>query len=200
MNVAQIPDRDLVHRKPADQRTPLCGHVRDRKPRVHGERRHSGPRELDRRIQAFIVVIKPAQRNDDVLASDTVRQLAFEHDLNRPRNLPPEFARSPNRGCIRTDNRRSNGAQRAVHIGMRIRCHRERTRNHIPALHHDLVPNARSGRIKIYTLLLRKRFNRAVLLEVRFFLILDVMIERERKLLRIFHLLRADALELAHHC
>ena len=55
------------------------------------------------------------------------------------------------------------------------------------------------GRIEIHALLFRERFNRAVFLQVRFILILDVMIERERELLRIFHFLRADALELAHH-
>ena len=61
------------------------------------------------------------------------------------------------------------------------------------------MPDPRSRRIEVHTLLFGERFNRAVLLQVRFILILDVMVERERKLLRIFHLLSADALELAHH-
>ncbi len=38
-----------------------------------------------------------------------------------------------------------------------------------------------------------------VLLQVRIFLVLDVVIERKDQLLGILDLLRADALELAHH-
>src|ERR1035438_6503876 len=82
---------------------------------------------------------------------------------------------------------------------MGIRCDDERTWDHVPAFHHDLVSNARSRRLPIYSLLLGERFNRAILLQVRFVLVLDVMIERERKLLRILHFLGANALELAHH-
>jgi hypothetical protein len=47
------------------------------------------------------------------------------------------------------------------------------------------MPDPRSRRIEVHTLLFGERFNRAVLLQVRFILILDVMVERERKLLRI---------------
>ncbi len=145
------------------------------------------------------MVIEPAQSDNDVLARSAVRQLAFQHDLNRARNLPPEFARGPHRGCIRANDRRSDRAQRAIHIGVRIRCHHKRTRHHITALHHDLVTNARPRRIEIHALLFCKGFNGAILLQVRFIPILDVVIECESKLLRIFHLLRADALELTHH-
>src|SRR6266849_2620159 len=83
---------------------------------------------------------------------------------------------------------------------MRIRCNHERTGDHISPLHHDLVSNARSGRIEVHALLFGERFNRAVLLLVRFILILDVMVECEHELLRVLHLLCADTLELAHHC
>ena len=68
VNAAHVRDRDRVHREPSDQRTPLGGHVRDGKPRVHRKRRHARPGELDRRVQALVVVVKPAESDDDVLA------------------------------------------------------------------------------------------------------------------------------------
>src|SRR5208283_3123302 len=179
-------------------RAPLGGHIRNRKPRVHRERGHSRPRKLDRRIQAFIMVIKSAQSNNDVFACRSRSKLALQHDLNRPRNLPPEFARRPHRSCIRAYDRRTDCPQRAIHIGVRIRCHYERSGKNISALHHNLVADARARRVKIHAMLLGERFDGAVLFLVRLDLILNIVIQREHHLPRIFQFLRPDTLELAH--
>ena len=81
---------------------------------------------------------------------------------------------------------------------MRIRCDHERTGNYVSAFDHDLVADARARRIEIHAVLFGEGFDGAVLLLVRFVLVLDVVIEGEHHLLRVFQPLRADALELAH--
>ena len=120
LHSSEIRNRDLVDRKPAHQRPPLCGHIRDRKPRIHGKARHAGPGELDSSVQDFIVVVEPTQGDDHVLAGCTLREFAIQNYLNRARDLPPELASCPN-GCgIGSHDRRAHRTQRAIHIRMRI--------------------------------------------------------------------------------
>ena len=110
------------------------------------------------------------------------------------RNLPPEIARGPGSRGVGAHDRRADRAQRAVHIGVRIGGHDERPGNNISALHHDLVADARTRGIEIHAVIFREAFDGLVLLQVRIFLVLDVVIERKHQLLGIVNLLRADAL------
>ena len=195
----KILERDRIHRKPAHQRPPLGGHVGDGKPRVHGKTGHTRPAEFHGRIQHFIVVVEPAQRNDDVFSGRARRQRAFQHHLYGSRNLPPEIAGRPRRRRVRADDRCSHRAQRAIHIGVRIGRDHKRSRHNISPLHHDLVSNTRTRRIEIHAVIFREAFNRLILVQIRVFFILDVVIQRKHQLPGIVNLLRADGLKLLHH-
>src|SRR5579885_1120465 len=81
---------------------------------------------------------------------------------------------------------------------MRVGSDHERSGYHVTALHHDLVPNARTRRVEIYPVLSGKCFDRPVFLLVRLILVLDVVVQRKHQLLRFVDLLRPNALELAH--
>ena len=200
MNTFQVMNRDVVNREPAHQRPPFGAHVRYREARVYGKTGHARTREFHSGVQHFIVVVEPAKRDDDVFACRAVGKLAFENHLDAARNLPPELACCPH-GCpIGTHDRSADRAQGSVHVGVRIGRHDERTRNHIAALHHDLVSYTRTSGIKVDAVLLGERFDRAVLLLVGFLLVLNIVVESEDELLGIVNLLRADPLELAHDC
>ena len=125
-------------------------------------------------------------------------RFAFEHDLDGARNLPPEFARGPNGGCVGAHDRRANGSQRAIHIGVRVRGNHEGTGHDIAALDHDLVSNAGPGRIEIDSVLAAKDSIERYFL-IGFVMILNIVIEREDQLLGIVDRLRTNSFELAHH-
>ena len=66
------------------------------------------------------MVVEAAERNDDIFPGCSFRQFAFQHNLNRPRNLPPEFTGGPGGSGISAHYRRANCAESAVHVGVRV--------------------------------------------------------------------------------
>ena len=198
VHAPQILGRDFVYGEPTHQWSPLRAHVGDREARVHRQAGHARAGEFNCRVQGLIVVVQAAESNNDVFSAHAFGQPAFQHDLNAARNLPPEIPGGPDRGGIGADNRSANGAQRTVHIGVRVGRDYKRSRHDISALNHDLVADARAGRIEIYPVLLREGFNRAVFLQIGFVVILYVVVQGENELPWNTYLLRADRLELAH--
>ena len=196
---AQILNRKLVHREPCHQRSPLGAHVRDGESCIHRQTGHARPHELNRSVECLVVVEEAAQGDDHVFAADTLTQLALQHNLDGPRNLPPEFARGPHRSRIGAYDGRSNGAERSVHIRVRIGGDDKRSRHNITALHHDLVADARTCGIEIDSVFFGKGLDRAVFLQVDLILILDVVIEGKDKLFGLANLFRADCFELTHN-
>ena len=152
--------------------------------RVHAERRHAWAGELDRGVQHFLLVVQAAERDDHVFAGRTRRELAFEHNLDGARNLPPEFAGRPDGRRVGAHHRRADRAERAVHIGVRIGGDDKGAGQHIALLDHDLVADAGARRIEIDALLARERLHGGILGQVRCILILDVVIGGEHWLAR----------------
>ena len=144
------------------------------------------------------MVVEAAQSDDHVFASSALRELAFEDNLDAARNLPPEFPRGPYCCCVSADDGSADGPERTIHVGMRIGGDNERPGHHVSALDHDLVADARTRWIEFHAMLFGKCFDRAVLLQIGFVPVLDVVIESEDKLRWIVNLFGANALELAH--
>jgi hypothetical protein len=126
-------------------------------------------------------------------------QFAFEHNVNRARNLPPEFSCRPYCGGIRAHNRRAHGTEGAIHIRVGVRSDYEGTRCYISTLDHELMANPGTGSVEIDPVLPGECFDRTILLQVRFVMILYVMVEGEDELFRVVDLLCADRLKFAHH-
>ena len=199
VDASQVLDRDLVHREPTDQRAPLSRHVGDGETGIHGKRCDARAAELNGGVEDFIVVVEAAEGDDDVLAGCTFGELAFEADVDRTRDLPPEFAGSPHGGSVGADDGRAYGTERAIHIRVRVRGNHERTGDDIAALDHDLVADAGAGGMEVDPMLAGEGFDGAVFLQVGLVPVLDVMVEGENKLTGIANLLCANALELAHN-
>ncbi len=196
---AQMLDRDFIYRKPTYQRSPLGAHVRDGKSCVHRQTGHSRSRELNCSVECFVVVEEPAKGDNHVFAAHTAAQFAFQHNLDRPRNLPPKFAGSPHHSSVGAHDRRPNRAERPIHIRVRVGGDDEGSGHNIAALHHNLVSDARACGIEVYLMFFGKGLNRSIFLQVGLVLILDVVIEREHELPGIENLLRTNRFELAHH-
>ncbi len=195
----KIVQGDVVNREPAHQRAPLGRHVGDAQTRVHAERSHARTGEFDGGVQHFLVVVEATEGDDDVFAGDARRKLAFEHDLDAARNLPPELAGGPDRCGVGADDRGPDRPQRAVHVGVRIGGDDERARQHVALLDHDLVADASARRVEVDAMLARKLLHATILGQVRLVSILDIVIGGEDRLLRVVDSLGADGLELLHH-
>ena len=199
MREAQISNGDFIHREPAHDRSPFGAHVGDGQTCIHREAGHAWAREFHRGVEGLVVVVQAAESDDDILAGHALGQLALQNDLNGARNLPPEFSCRPHRGGIRPHNRRAHGAQGAIHIRVGVRSDNEGTRRYITPLDHELMANPGTGRVEIDPTLTSECFDRTILLQVRFVMILYVMVEGEDELLRVVDLLCANRSEFAHH-
>ncbi len=82
---------------------------------------------------------------------------------------------------------------------MRIGRDHKRSGHDISPFHHDLVSDARTRRIEIHAVMFRETFNRPVFVQVRIFLILNIVIERKHQLPGVMNLLRPNRLKLLHH-
>ena len=146
------------------------------------------------------MVVEPAERDDHIFAAHPFGEIAFEHDLNSARNLPPEFTRGPNSGRVGANDRRAYGPKRTIHVGVRVRCNYEGARRDIAALDHDLVSNAGAGWIEVHRVRGGEGFDRAILPLIGFVVILNIVIKREYQLFGVVDSRRTDTFELAHHC
>src|SRR5262249_20627562 len=120
---------------------------------------YARPGKFDRCIQRFIVVVLSAQRDDHIFATNPLRESAFQHNLDRSWNLPPELARGPDGGSVGPYDGSADRAQRAVHVGVGVGSNDERSGKDVAALYHDLVPDTRSCGIEVDLVLAGKRFD-----------------------------------------
>src|SRR5215469_4102251 len=117
------------------------------------------------------MVVETAERDDHIFAGRSFGQLAFQPDFDRTWDLPPEFARGPNRSRIRAHDRCADRAERTVHVRVRVGSDDERPGHDVPALDHDLVPDARTGGIEVDAVLFSEGFDGAIFLLIRFILV-----------------------------
>ncbi len=82
---------------------------------------------------------------------------------------------------------------------MRVGGDDERPRHHVLLLDHHLVPDAGARRIEVHPLFTGKRLDGGVFGQVLGRVVLDVVIEREHRLLRIVDARGSDGAELRHH-
>ena len=81
---------------------------------------------------------------------------------------------------------------------MAVRGHRHHAWESVALLDHDLMSDASTRRIEIYTHLGCELFDAGIFLEVGLAVVLDIVIQREHRLAGIRHRSGPYALELAH--
>ena len=190
-----------VEREEPRQRAPLGRHVRDRHPVLDAEPRHAVARELDAPVEHLVVVEVAAQRDDDVLARRPVGQLALEDDAHLLGHLPPCLAHSPDRRGVGAHHRRPARRDRAVDIRVRVAPHAHRPRRNVPLLDHHLVGDAPTRGVIVHPVLGRERADLGVLAQVLGSRVLDIVIDREHRLLGPSHppVPARDRVELPDH-
>ena len=154
--------------------------------------------KLDGRVQHFTLVVQAAQGDDDVLPRGSLLQPAFQDDLHRAWDLPPEFAGGPDSGGVRSNDGRAKRSQRSVHVGMRVRPHDQGPGNDESVRHHDLVPDSRAGGIEPDSVCRGELADARVLVEIRVGPVLNVMVQHEHGLVGVRHGRCADGSELLH--
>ncbi len=195
-SLTQPGAQHLVEWKHAGQGAPLGGHIRDGQPLVHGEVGQVIAGELHAAVEHFVLVVHAAQRDDHVFAHHSGSKPAGELHLHDVRHFPPRLARGPD-GCgVRADDRRSQRGQGPVQVRVRIGRHHQAARRDESLLHHDLVPDARARREEPDAVLFGKRLDLGVLGQVVGVAVLNVVIDREHRLVRVGDAGRPDALEL----
>jgi hypothetical protein len=122
----------------------------------------------------------------------SVREASVEANAHRRRNLPPEVAGRPDPHCIRTNHRRPERTQRAIHVRVRIRGHAEGARghaegarNHEAILDHDLVADPAATGPEVDALRLGERRDLPPDLEAVAVGVLDVVIQGDQELPRV---------------
>jgi len=157
------------------------------------------PSKLNGVVEDLIVVEEAAKSHNHILSGDTLWKNTSKRDFGNGGDLPPGLARGPDTCCICSDHCGAQTPYTAVHVAVTVTGHRHRPWPRVALLHHDLMANSSASWVKVDSLLLGKLLNLLVLLEVRFTLILDIVVERHDDLLRVVDLASPNGHEFQGH-
>jgi hypothetical protein len=173
-----IPARQFfILRENTGDRAPFGGHVGNSQTFIDREVLYTFPDEFDGAIEDFVVVEVSSKRDNDVLSSDTGRQLPLQFDLDDFGNLPPEFAGCPDTSSVGSDDGSTQAANATIMVRMTVTSHYHLSWPCITLLYHDLVANTSSCGVEVDSVLLGKLFNLAVLGKIRFRFVLYIVVE-----------------------
>ena len=142
-------EQHVIHGEVSDERTPLSSHISNREAVVDGQTGDPIAREFDRGIEHLVLVKRAAQRDDHVLPGDASGQPAPELDLDHTGHLPPGGASGPYGRRVRSNDRRADTPNAAIHVAVAVGRDREGVWERITFFDEDLVADPTASGVKI---------------------------------------------------